>query len=393
MRAANRRSGTKRRRLGRFTAGGAALALLLAACGGAGEEDQAAPAAEEPEAPEAEKPEGDEPEADADAASDEIDLSDAAAFYEGNTVTWVVPYDPGGGHDAYPRAFVPFLAEELGADVVISNEPGAGAMLATNRWANEPNPDGTRIANIPTAGVLMHLLTGNDAVEFEAEDIAWLGVFVDEPAAVSVAQDGPFETWDDVLAADRQLRYGLTGFGSSPHFTLALLDDVFDLNMDVVSGYGSSAEMNLSMSAGDIDMLAGSIGSALAQYRAGEAQPVLAFIEPGNMPDGAPDTLHSVFDYVDDPDLLEILQAHASVYSSARGIVASSRIPEDRLLYLEQAIERALNNPEFHAVMEEQERELNVQNGAWFRDEVQVVLNAPDEYRDFLIAVTAEGED
>lgn len=359
---------------------GSALVLVLAACGdadgGSSNEDDVGQAA------------GDGQPVD----GDDVDLSDAEEFYEGNTVTWVVPYDPGGGHDAYPRAFAPFLAEELGAEVVISNEPGAGAMLATNRWAADPNPDGTTIANIPTAGVLMHLLTGNEAVTFEADDLAFLGVFVDEPAAVSTAADGPYQTWDDVLAADGQLRYGLTGFGSSPHFTLALLNDVFDLGMDVVSGYGSSAEMTLSLAAGDIDMLAGSIGSSLEQFNAGESQPVLVFMEPEDIPDDAPETTRSAYEYIDDPETLELLQTHASVYSSARGIVASSRIPDDRLLVLERAVERALNNPEFIAVMESQNRELNVQNAAWFRDEVETVLNAPDDYRDFLLRVTQEGD-
>jgi len=373
------KSHAARGRLVRLAAGGAALALLLAACGGSETEAPAAPV-------ETPATSGDAP----DAAEPEIDLSAAEAFYRGKTITWVIPYAPGGGHDAYGRAFAPFLAEELGANVVFSNEPGAGAMLATNRWANEPNPDGLTISNIPTTGVLLNLLTEAESIAFERDAIAWLGVLVNEPPAISVSLDGPFATWDDVLAADRPLRYGLTGFGNSTHFTLALVNDIFELGMDYVTGYGSSAEMALSMVAGDIDMLGGSIGSAVSRFNAGESVPVLIFERPERFDPSWPENLASIFDYVEDPALLDVITAHAAVFSTARGVVTSSRVPEDRLLYLEQAVERALNNPEFAAVMAASGSALNVQNGEWFRSEVDLVLDSPPQYKDFLMELLTQ---
>lgn len=355
--------------IARLAAGAAALALLIAACGGEAEEAPAAPAVA-PAAPEAAEP--------------ELDLSAAREFYLGKTIKWVIPYAPGGGHDAYGRAFAPFLAKELGAKVAFSNEPGAGAMLATNRWANEPNPDGLTISNIPTTGVLLNLLTDADAVAFDRDAIAWLGVLVNEPPAISVSLDGSFASWDDVLAANRPLRYGLTGFGNSTHFTLALVNDLFDLGMDYVTGYGSSSEMALSMSAGDIDMLGGSIGSGLSRFRAGESVPVLIFERPERFSPDWPENLVSIYDYIDDPEILKIIDAHSAVFSTARGVVTSSRVPQDRLLYLEQAVERALNNPEFAKVMAAAKQELNVGNAEYFRTEVGLVLDAPAEYSEFL---------
>ena len=371
---------TARGSIARLAAGAAALALLIAACGGEVEEAPAAPAApaEAPAAPEAAEP--------------EIDLSAAKEFYRGKTITWVIPYKPGGGHDAYGRAFAPFLAKELGANVAFSNEPGAGAMLATNRWANEPNPDGLTISNIPTTGVLLNLLTEADSIAFDRDAIAWLGVLVNEPPAISVSLDGPFASWDDVLAADRPLRYGLTGFGNSTHFTLALVNDLFDLGMDYVTGYGSSSEMALSMSAGDIDMLGGSIGSALSRFRAGESAPVLIFERPERFSPNWPENLVSIYDYIDDPETLKIIDAHSAVFSTARGVVTSSRVPQDRLLYLEQAVERALNNPEFAEVMAAAKSELNVGNAEYFRTEVDLVLDAPAEYSEFLKELLAQFE-
>ncbi len=57
------------------------------------------------------------------------------AFYQGETIDLVVPYDPGGGYDVYARAIAPYLGECLGAEIVVKNEPGAGGLLASNATA------------------------------------------------------------------------------------------------------------------------------------------------------------------------------------------------------------------------------------------------------------------
>ena len=58
---------------------------------------------------------------------------DAAAFYKGKTVHFVVGLGVGGGFDAYARMIAPYLGQELGANVVVDNLPGAGGLLALNQ--------------------------------------------------------------------------------------------------------------------------------------------------------------------------------------------------------------------------------------------------------------------
>ena len=54
----------------------------------------------------------------------------ASEFYKGKTIRFVVGFGAGGGYDAYSRMLAPRFAKELGAKVVVSNEPGAGGMRA-----------------------------------------------------------------------------------------------------------------------------------------------------------------------------------------------------------------------------------------------------------------------
>ena len=55
-----------------------------------------------------------------------------ADFYKGKTVRIIVGFSPGGGYDAYARMMAPYMAQRLGANVVVENQPGAGSITAMN---------------------------------------------------------------------------------------------------------------------------------------------------------------------------------------------------------------------------------------------------------------------
>ena len=66
-------------------------------------------------------------------ASTSASSQDAASFYRGKVIYFVVGASPGGGYDAYARLLAPHLEQETGATVVVVNRPGAGGTLALNQ--------------------------------------------------------------------------------------------------------------------------------------------------------------------------------------------------------------------------------------------------------------------
>lgn len=58
---------------------------------------------------------------------------DVAEFYKGKTVTIIVPYGPGGGHDTTARALAAEMQEEIGANFIIKNVEGAGSNVGLNQ--------------------------------------------------------------------------------------------------------------------------------------------------------------------------------------------------------------------------------------------------------------------
>ena len=59
--------------------------------------------------------------------------ADAAQFYKGKVLEFIVPYSPGGGTDVYARMVGPYIQRYLGATVVIKNMPGAGGIYGKSQ--------------------------------------------------------------------------------------------------------------------------------------------------------------------------------------------------------------------------------------------------------------------
>jgi hypothetical protein len=131
----------------------AALSLLLAAC----------PAEEEVEAP----PPDDEEELDVEEEPEEI------AFPE-RDITWIVPFDPGGGSDNEVRRLQPHLEEILGVSINVEYDTGGGGAVGwTDLLAREP--DGHTVAGIVQPHIVIQPLTREDA-GYETDDfeiITW----------------------------------------------------------------------------------------------------------------------------------------------------------------------------------------------------------------------------
>src|SRR5690606_23929532 len=66
-------------------------------------------------------------------------------FYEGKTITLLVPFAPGGSADTTPRLFAPLLSEfiEGNPTVIVENRGGVGSNTGTKYFANEAPRDGT----------------------------------------------------------------------------------------------------------------------------------------------------------------------------------------------------------------------------------------------------------
>ena len=192
-----------------------------------------------------------------------------AEFYKGKTVTILIGFPPGGGYDANART----LARHIGRfipgnpNVVASNMPGAGSLVAANHTFNQAPQDGTVFTIFASSAALEPLL-GNKAARFDAAKFGWIGSMAQEVAYCGVWQGaGAPSTWKEVM--ERETIFGGGAAAAITYQHPMILKNVLGATkMKVVSGYPGTRDVNLAMNRGEVNGSCGLFGSSImTQWR------------------------------------------------------------------------------------------------------------------------------
>jgi tripartite-type tricarboxylate transporter receptor subunit TctC len=299
---------------------------------------------------------------------------------EGETISLVVPYEPGGGYDSYARLLAPYLEEELGATIAVENRVGAGGLLALNNLLTE-EPDGTSIAIMNGVGAGGSAIAGAEGAAFSLDDFTYVGRVVSEPPLVVTSATGPYQTFEDVRDAEG-FRWGSTGPGAEDYVTASVLSSVFDIDAEVVTGFSGSGETELAILQGNIDGMSGNPGSRRQAVEEGTQLPVLV------MGEDAPEWLSEDIPSVGEVDMTEeqgqIIGAHLALIEVGRPLVGPPGMDEAATTCLRDAMAAAMANEELTAQAKEQERELSFLGGEEVDELVQRIIDAPAGYRELL---------
>lgn len=171
---------------------------------------------------------------------------DAAAEWKPDRpINLIVPWGAGGSTDQVTRVTAPILAEALGVDVVVVNQPGASGAIGTQEVLNAPRDGYTwtanAIANNATYTV-SGLLPDTDIDDWH------IYLSVANVPVVSVPADSEFEDFGQLLEAFKtrgaQISVATAGVTSSGGTAIASLSgaaDNFDYNMITYDGGGPAA--------------------------------------------------------------------------------------------------------------------------------------------------------
>ena len=186
----------------------------------------------------------------------------AAQSYAGKTVTIIVGYKPGGGYDGTARLIAQHLPKYLPGKptVIVQNMPGANSIIAVNHLYNVARPDGLTLGtfnrNMPIAQ-----LTGVKGVKFDLAKFAWVGSAASETTILAIRADLPYKTFEDLKKAPKPVVIGATGPGANTYDFPLLLKEFLGLNLKIVTGYQSSADIMLAIERKEVDGRAGSFTS------------------------------------------------------------------------------------------------------------------------------------
>ena len=268
-------------------------------------------------------------------------LSPALAFgqadYPSRPISIIVPYAPGGTTDVVGRALAESLARQLKQTVVVENKPGAaGAMGVIDMMSAKP--DGYRLTMAPVGIFRQPYLqeTRYDPIR----DLTYIASFLTYDFAVTVKDDSPFKTIDELVDFARKnpgdIDYSTPGRFTGNQVVLAML------------GKREGIEFTHIPYKGDSDATAALIGghtkaavvtnSILSHVQSGAVR-VLATSDKERNPafEGVPTLLEAGYDVV---------------VPSPLGIAGPAGLPQEIVEKLDNAVKAALDDPEVRRVLD-----------------------------------------
>lgn len=175
------------------------------------------------------------------------------------TIKIIVPFSEGGSLDMMVRGLTPYLAEELGTNIVVENHAGADGQIGASQYINHEPRDGTSVLAHTSPFFNSTILRGAD---YSLEDFDYINMQQVSPVTIAVNVESDYMTLEDLIedikANPGQIAWG-TIMGGSNHLAGILLDDMFDLDTRMVT-YDGGGPYRTALVGGEVDYVFGSIG-------------------------------------------------------------------------------------------------------------------------------------
>jgi tripartite-type tricarboxylate transporter receptor subunit TctC len=316
----------------------------------------------------------------------------ASCFAPGTNVRWIVPYSPGGGYNVYARMLEPFLEEQIGAEIVVENHPGAGGAIGhTKIFKSRPN--GRTMGILNSGGLVMAGIAGE--LDFTIDQYTIFGRMVDTRQCIYVgkpAYERGFKTIQDVLNAKKPLIFGATGPSSNGFFGASVFTHLFGIKRKFLSGYPGSTEVVLGATKGEVDLLEFTFSSVTGAVEAGDIIPIV-LIGP-NVPN------HPIFKERKIPTVMEVARmvgadpddalGAAQVTAAGRVIAGPPGIPASLTKCVGDGLYRAMTHPGFKAIAKGARRPIDPINAADARQAMEQASRAATKFKDVWKAAVAE---
>ena len=265
---------------------------------------------------------------------------ESSKTYPSRPLTYIVPWNPGGGTDTSARALAAVLQEYLGEPVNVVNRTGGGGVVG-HLALSQARPDGYTLGAVTVEIAMMHW---QGLTDLTYESYTPLGIIMVNPASVTVRADAPWNTLEELLATIRQQPGELQASGTSRGGIWDLARIGFlkaaglpETAVPWVPSQGAAPALQ-ELLAGGVDIVTAAVGEVDALRQAGQVK-VLGVMADERLP-GFPEI----------PTLKE--QGVDWSLIGWVGIGAPKGLPEAERKVLEAAIAKTTNDPRYIEALE-----------------------------------------
>jgi tripartite-type tricarboxylate transporter receptor subunit TctC len=189
------------------------------------------------------------------------------------TVTLVVPYAPGGGHDTMARIVAEKLGPRLGQTVIVENKPGGGGMVGTEFVVKAPADGHTLLFSSPAEIVIAPSVYKTMRYD-PVKDLTPITQAGDTPLVLMAHPGQGVKTLGELIAKAKKepgkLSYGTAGNASSQHLAGAWINNLALIDLAHIPYKGAGPATN--------DLLGGQVPYAILGMA-----PVMQHIKSGRI--------------------------------------------------------------------------------------------------------------
>lgn len=255
---------------------------------------------------------------------------DAAAFYKGKTVHFIVGYSPGGGYDTYARLLAPYFEKATGATVVVENKPGAGGITALNQMVRGEK-DGLTFQMLNGEAAILSQLTGKPGVAYDMTKVSILARVEEEPHFMLVNTKMPGDL-KQIIASGKKVKFSAGSRTDNLGDYAAVTCEALKMNCQIITGYKGSKGASLAMLNGEADALTISESSGLRYSSGGKAKIIITIGHERSKYKPDVPTVYEAFKL--SPDQKWWFDFRLGIKSFGRAIIGPPGVPADRLAYL-----------------------------------------------------------
>ncbi len=282
----------------------------------------------------------------------------------------IIPYNAGGGFDAYARSLAQYMQKHLPNDVNVLpiNMPGAGGRRGAAH-VYRADPDGYTIGIFNMPGILLPQIQGVN-IAYDVNELTWLSTLSADGYGITVDDESPINTVDDLKNLGRNVVYGATGPSSTSYIATTIVSTILEIPYEVITGYKGSGEYILGVIRGDVD-------ATFANYST-----IQPYLESGDVKVVAMIGVDSDDTNIKDADDLGVPEL--SNLNVVRMMAGPPGMPEDIKNTLEKAMMDALNDPEFKAWLESTGNDATPMNSVETTNSVKEMMVFYDKFKQFL---------
>ena len=272
-----------------------------------------------------------------------VPVAALAQAFPTKPVQMMVAYPAGGSTDIAARIVASIAERDLGQSIVVVNKGGAGGQVGWTEMSRA-KPDGYYIGfiNLPA---LNTVILDPDRKAAVKED-AFVPVInqVLDPGIIWVKGGSPYKSLKDLIDAAKKnpqkISAATTGILSDDHLAILMMEEAAPGTFFRIVHFEGGAPVMTAVMGGHIEAAFDNVGSVFRRIRTGEVRALAVM-----------DTERSRF--LPDVPTMPELGYPSVISSSTRGIAAPKGTPPAVIKRLEQALKKAMDDPEHVKKMEE----------------------------------------